>query len=275
LGGFILVSVFFQAISFYFFNDILSNYFGVFQWKYNLFSENFRAKSFFLEPSYLALVLNVLLLSDFLLREKRYLVDTYRMFLLLGIIASASLFGLLLFVSIFIFYTKLFLKTKSLKYYLFLIVPFIFLLFFFGLFNRLDELTVTNSSGYERVIFPILLLWYMLNNLNFYFGIPISGDLNLSNLASGEILVLNETVQNAFFLIIINLGILFIPLFIFYVYRLLSSNKTAIKFFLILLPILLFNSGGLYALYYAFFTILFPIYILKIRHNNENFTHKY
>lgn len=275
LGILILISIFFQAISFYFFGDILSNYFGVFQWKYNLFSENFRAKSFFLEPSYLALVLNVLLFSDFILKGKRYLVDSYRICILLGIIASGSLFGLLLFVVVYIVYTKLFLNTKSNKYYFFLILPLLFLLFYLGLFNRLNELAVANTSGYERVIFPVLLLWFMLSNLKFYFGIPISGDLNLSNLASGEIFVLNETVQNAFFLIIMNLGVLFIPLFIYYIIRLRSSKDTANKFFLILLPIFLFNSGGLYAFYYAFFTILFPIYILKIRHINENFTHKY
>ncbi len=270
VGIFILISILLQGIGFFFFNNIFSNFFGEFQWKYNLVSEVFRAKSFFLEPSFLALVLNILLFGDLILKKKNGLIDLYRISIVLGIIATASLFGLVLSMIMFTLYNKLFFKNKSSKYLLILIIPSLFLLTLFGFFNRFRELTVVNTSGYERIIYPILLLGFMISNLRYYFGIPINGDFNLSILASGDILVLNETVQNAFLLLIINFGLLFIPLFLFYLYKITASINTNLKFYLLLFPIFLFNSGGLYALFYSFFTILLPILILKAKGKNAN-----
>ena len=270
VGIVVLTSIFIQGISFFYFDNIFSNYFGVFQWKYNLVSEVFRAKSFFLEPSFLALVLNILLFGDLLLRKQSGLIDFYRVSIVLGIIATASLFGLVLSLIMFILYTKLFFKSNSSKYFILVIIPSLIIFTFFGFFNRFRELTVVNTSGYERIIYPILLLGFMISNLRYYFGIPINGDFNLSNLASGDIFVLNETVQNAFLLLIINFGLLFLPLFLFYLYKIASSKNSNLKFYFLLFPIFLFNSGGLYALFYSFFTILLPILILKAQERNAD-----
>ncbi len=266
LVGYVIVfSILLQFISFYLFDNILYNYFGKFQWMYQLHLEAFRPKSFFLEPSYLSLVLNVLLLVDFIIAESDKLLTKYRVFIVIGIFSSLSFFGIIVCLVIILTYYYLCGKTnyKHLSY----IIVVLILLLSLNTFSRLSEINTENTSGYERILIPILSLYYMFNDLNLFFGIPFGYDYLLLDKVENIYFFRISTIQNSFLLLIIYLGFLTIPILILYIRQFIKESKE-IKLLLIVIPLLMFNSGGLYVFYYSYLIYLIPI--LAIRFKNEN-----
>jgi hypothetical protein len=262
----IFLSIIIQYFSYYFLGNSLYNFFGNFQWMYPLTSEYFRPKSFYLEPSYLALVLNSFLLSDFLINSKEKIFTKYRFSLILFTFVTGSMFGIIVCLFIFLFLFISDLKPKILPIIIIFFI-FLFLLSFNFLF-KLSEIATINTSGYERVLLPILVIFYMIFNYNLFFGIPFGYDYLILDSMKDILFIMNSTIQNSFFLLIVYSGLIFIPFLFLYIKKIKVATREE-KLLLLTIPLLMFNSGGLYSFYYSFFVFLIPILALRVNYANK------
>lgn len=261
ISAILLLSIVIQYISFYFLDNSLYNFFGKFQWMYPLTLSKFRPKSFYLEPSYLALVLNSLLLSDFLINTETKIITRYRVALIIFTFLSGSLFGIM--VCIFLIGIMFFLKKKIRIFEVLLILLFVLIVISFNFLNRLSEIGTENTSGYERVLLPVLVIFYMIFDFKLYFGIPFGYDFLLMESLRKTLFFNYPTLQNSFFLLIVYLGVVFVPFSIYYLKKI-KNGSLEEKVLLLTIPLLLFNSGGLYTFYYGFFVYLIPILALRV-----------
>jgi len=190
-----------------------------------------RPISFYHEPSYLGIVLLILLICANELNVKKIFI----IFIYIGILISFSTTALI-FLLMYFFIINL----KNLKNFILFIFVSIILLFFLldkdSLDNifRLSEILNTGTSGYQRLIGPYEYLIDQIFIRQQYLGIPL-GQSNL-------------IFDNSFYLLFLYFGVLtplvFLSLFIYIFYKFkFNSLKYLIAFFS-----LLFLNGAIFTL---------------------------
>ena len=201
-----------------------------------------RPVSFFHEPSYLASVLFICLISLKNLNSK----PLFRLITIFGIILSLSTLNYLFLLLYLIFSVKK-------KYYpatFIIIFPFfVYYASFFITFFRFYEISQEGTSGWARLVKPYIEVLKEINENLAYFGRAIGN---------------NKVIHdNSFFLIISYTGLMF-PFFIYFIYK--HSKKILIRNKYIILGILnlIFLSGAIFTPEASFlFLILISSFNLK------------
>ncbi len=190
-----------------------------------------RPISFFHEPSYLGVVLLILLISANELKVNKLVIYI----LYLGIICSFSTTALI-FLLLYIISRNINRLKNILLLILFSTLSFLFFLdeeILDSVF-RLSEIFNAGTSGNERLIGPYEYLAEQFFNRHYYFGIPLGQSDLIFN--------------NSFYLLFLYFGIFTPVLFsIFIVYIFYIYNENAIKY-LIAFCSLLFLSGAIFTL---------------------------
>lgn len=248
------------------------NLWGKFQLYYELkiVESNLRMKAFYLEPSYLGFVaINLFWCRQHLIKRK--LTNSNMLMSLMIIILSKSAFA---FISLFILtlYEIYFEKNsetfKKYKVLFYITIPAVLLLFSSQLFSlfRLNELSFEQenaTSGYMRLVFPIVVITKILITDKHFLGLSFGQlDLYLQQFSIGG--YHENSISNSFFAIIAYWGIAAIIVYLFCTYYFLKSEDKLIKSFIILVFLNLNNSGAFVTTQYVFITFLLPLLVLKI-----------
>ena len=210
-----------------------------------------RPISFYHEPSYLGIILLILLIcANELKVNKLFLFIFY-----IGIIISFSTTAL-----VFLILYIILLNFKSIKTFLMLFII-VILLFYFLLDNetldnifRFNEIFNAGTSGNERLIGPYDYLSDQFFNKHNYFGIPL-GQSDL-------------VFNNSFYLFFLYFGIftpLLLLIFIFFIFY--KFKKNSFKYLLAFFS-LIFLSGSFFTLEYALI-LYFLNYSFYTTSNNE------
>ena len=212
-----------------------------------------RPISFYHEPSYLGIVLLVLLICGNELKVNKIYIMIYY----LGIILSFSTTALV-FLCLYIIINNF----KSIKNILFLLVVMILLFIYFLDAETLDnifrfsEILNSGTSGNERLIGPFEYLIDQIINKHFYFGIP---------LGQSE-LVFN----NSFYLLFLYFGFLTFPLLIIFFIFIIHKFKSNSFKYIICFFSLLFLNGAIFTLESAL--LLFCLNSTFLKKSIENIT---
>lgn len=195
----------------------------------------YRPISFYYEPSFLGLVLLLLLIINDYTCKIFYI----KLMTIIGIVLTVSS-TIIIFTFIYLLLNNFHAKVKSNRKFLFIFVFFMMLVFLLlsntvhSLFDamRLNELTMRGTSGHSRIILPLELVYQNLsNNLT---GVP---------LGNSEIIF-----DNSFFLIFLYFGILTLPLliiFFLFINAKLKSNQIFYTYATFLFA-LLFTNGAVF-----------------------------
>jgi len=199
------------------------------------FETRLRPVIFFGEPSYAAFVLSII--YAVVKAENSNHIGQYDLLALGCVFILQSLSGIIIIGFLFLYFNRAHLfKTK----YFLIFLPFILFISFYFLGSEVVERLSNFFSGNAdestaiRVIAPLDLVSRTFNN-GFYLGAP-SEYVNLYTLAFGN------AVDNALFNLVINYGILSIPIFLILIHRIKSV-------FLILMLVLLMQFNGAYFSY--------------------------
>ena len=202
-----------------------------------------RPVSFFHEPSYLASVLFICLISLKNLNSKLL----FRLITIFGIILSLSTLNYLFLLLYLIFSVK---KKYHIPAFVIIFPFFVYYSSFFFSFFRFSEILQEGTSGWARLVKPFIEVSKEITENLTYFGRAIGN---------------NKVVHdNSFFLIISYTGLLF-PFFLYFIYK--SSKKILIKNKYIILGFLnlIFLNGALFTPESSFLVmILISSFNLKI-----------
>lgn len=192
-----------------------------------------RPISFYHEPSYLGVILLILLICSYEIS----LNIVYRIFIIFGILLSFSTTALMFLILLFFFNL-----VKSIKKIIILIIISVLILFSFYdqfiEFLRFNEIMSAGTSGNARLIGPFDYLLSEIIYKRHYFGIPL-GQSDL-------------IFDNSFYLIFLYFGLLaplIYILFIFFIFYKLKSKATN---YLIAVFALLFLNGAIFTIESAF-----------------------
>jgi len=266
LQSLILIYTFFQILLYQFFGDtLLYNPWGIFQF-HHIYNPNghaeARAVGFFLEPSFLALISLVLFFTRFVFEEELKKTNIYITF---GIIFLAqSMFGFVVLLSLILYITFSNLKTSN-KYF-FMILSIVLASIIIGNIEiyRLNEFSDTHSSGYWRLIAPLIFFKNHLYELlsGFPFG---SIEDNFSNYFIFRGRGWHGTgLDNGIYVYIYYFGILSIVYFLYILAVFVKTQNINLKIFIIFYFLMLNANGAIFSIDIVFSLIIFPIYILKI-----------
>jgi len=266
LQGLILTYALFQILLYKFFGEtLLYNPWGIFQF-HHIYNPNghaeARAVGFFLEPSFLALISLVLFFTRFILEEKLKLTN---IFITFGVIFLAqSMFGFVVLLSLVLYIIFSNLKTSN-KYF-FMIFSIILFLTVIGNIElyRLNEFSDTHSSGYWRLIAPIVFFKNHLYELisGFPFG---SIEDNFRNYFVFRGRGWHGTgLDNGIYVYIYYFGILSILYFLYILSIFIKTRNINLKIFIIFYLLMLNANGAIFSIDVVFSLIIFPIYILKV-----------
>ena len=190
-----------------------------------------RPISFYHEPSYLGIILLVLLIcsKQLQMHKKYFYLITF------GIVLSFSTTALLFLILYFIILNL----KKFTNFILFSLIIIIFLFSFFdwdtiNSFIRINEILNSGTSGNARLIEPYEYLYDQIFIKEHYFGIPL-GQSDL-------------VFNNSFYLIFLYFGILAPFILVFFIIFILNKLHYAGIYYLIAFFALLFLSGSIFTL---------------------------
>ena len=269
---FILVTVFKQH-QFY-------NLFGEFQAYYQLdsFKANFRMKAFYLEPSYLGLViLNLYWVRTRLNSNK---IDIRNLLLTIGILLLAkSALSYIAFFAITILEYQHFIKTTLRKHHKWIIYAIIAMAIFFTLpflfkLFRLQELQINDkeqiTSGYLRIIHPINILNELLIETKHYTGLTLGQLEPFVDIYNHPYGIKEKGINNAFLALIGYWGILAIIFYAHYFIKFLKTRSLPEKSFIMLIFFNLNNSGAFLPIQFIFIGFLFPLLAMKLANEQQS-----
>jgi len=190
-----------------------------------------RPISFYHEPSYLGIVLLILLICANELKVKKIFIYIYY----LGILVSFSTTALAFLILYLIF--KNFNSIKNILIVVFILL--ILLIFFVGnntldTMFRISEIFISGTSGNQRLIGPYEFLFKEIIEKHYYFGIP---------LGQSDIIL-----DNSFYLIFLYFGILTPILYILFISFIFYRFKSDAFKYLIAFFSLLFLNGAIFTL---------------------------
>ena len=252
--------------------DLFYNNLGKFQFHPHYQNDLFgfsRATSIFYDPSVYAWVTNLIITLLIIFKDKiginRSLFFKYLTCFFLGLISSLSSSGFVAFFLIIIVYY--FIKYRKKNVYLVILSP-LFLVGIWLLFPylRLSEITSENTSGYARIVFPLLNLIEVFNTYPIFGrGIGQFGVEDPSLLYDG-------VIHNSIYGFFISFGISALLLFFICLKRFYSHISSDPIWLLLWLNLLLIftTTGSFLSLELPFiYLIIFTLYSL-VNHHNDN-----
>jgi len=245
----IFEAILFKNYSFWTFLDefSISTSFSVLRFESVVFTSYIRPISFYHEPSFLAALLFLFIVTaDFLELNKSYIV-----LLIVGLFFTLSASILIIFTLFCLF--KYF-KINSSFSVLSLLFVLMLMVFFFDDFmsvSRLNELFLPGTSGYNRIILPITYVSSVL-------------DKSLSGIPLGSYEVIPDNSLSLFF---IYFGIAGVPLlfFLFIDFFILLGSKVFISYLFIFISFLFMN-GAFFSLENCFIFIFLNLIFFRKYH---------
>lgn len=205
-----------------------------------------RPISLYVEPSYLGMVLILCLVTNDFLQKNIYI----KISAIIGIILSLSSISLIVLFIYFVL-SEIFRNKKYFKYYLFLVI-FLFAVNIGKVLEviRFDEVLIPGTSGYLRIIEPLL---DVAQKIPLY---PLGFPLGQSDVI----------YSNSLFLLILYFGIfsfIIFPIIFYFTYRICSNKEKLIKYWIFIFTLLI-TSGGIFTIESAFILMIFnTIFILN------------
>lgn len=265
------ITVLIQYVGVIFLNiDLLYNIFGEHQLYYQL-PVNPRMKAFYLEPSYLGLVVINIYWALLKLQTKRF-INSNLILTLFILIMARSAFAFIAFALITFYEYYIVNKNKkfSFSYILlfFIIIPLLLITYSENLLQmlRLSELSFNPdsvTSGYMRVIQPFIIVKQMIINDGHWFGLPF-GELDNYIKAFSIHGYSENSINNAFFGLIAHWGILALLFYLFILYFFFRTKNQLYKSFILLSFLNLNNSGAFLVIQFIFISFLLPIMVIKL-----------
>lgn len=260
----IVVLIQFISLNFYGIKEFY-NIFGNLQLYYELSPElgKFRMKAFYLEPSYLGLVIVNLFWCRLYIHHQRNLFSINLIISILILFFVQSSFANVSISIMIIYYLKneYFKKYRIFFYFGLIILLGISSSFLLDAF-RFNEFRIENTSGFFRMILPFEVLKELFVH-GHYFGLTF-----------GQLEVITEKIyghygagtalSNSFFLILGYFGLLGILFYILLFIRGSKTNNAVLSSFILLTFLNLNNSGAFMTLQYVFVTILLPTIVIKL-----------
>lgn len=274
----IIVAVFaiIQIILFdYFGSDILYNPWGSNQFNkaYDPFIyTNARSVGFYLEPSFLALVSLSLFFSRYVLDGRLVYGNLITTSLIL--LTSESSFGQLVFILLIFFIYRSF-AAQYIRVIISIMILCITILVLFNLdyiitFNlfRLNELTSQDSSGYWRLIAPLVL--FEGNLVELVSGFPFGSiEKNIESYFMFDGNKWHGTgIDNGIYVFIYYFGLLALVFFLYLFSLFIKTNDVLIKNYIVFYVLMLTANGAIFSIDFIFLTVVFPLFAYKLKVKN-------
>lgn len=259
--------------------NLVNNIFGDYTMAENLQQSSFygipRINSLLYEPSIFGLTCLSGVGVAIYLKEIKSIYYNKKYFILsvIGVILSFSATAIMGLV-IVIFTRLILIKNNPLIKYVTTVCAFLFILVGINLFlTRFTELNTPGTSGYYRIISPIMLIKRILSE-GYIFGIGM-GQLEKYIFINEPICMmkfgangwgLGYTIDNVPSMLIITFGIAIIPILIYlimYIYKKINSANIPIVIAFIIVSM---GTGGYN---FVYFNIVFSLMILTLKHTNN------
>ena len=140
----------------------------------------------------------------------------------------------------------------------------------FNLF-RLNELTNQDSSGYWRLIAP--LVFFEGNLVELVSGFPFgSMEQNIENYFMFDGDKWHGTgIDNGIYVFIYYFGLLALAFFLYLFSLFIKTKDTLIKNYIVFYVLLLNASGAIFSIDFIFLTVVFPLFAYKLKVKNMRF----